>query len=53
MERWKTIFLPSRKGPPEQKSGPISLGSWRAVATFLLIMGTAALLVLGISRLLR
>lgn len=52
MEWWKRILLSLKREDPEQKSGSVSLGTRRAIVTFLLIMGTAVLLVAAISKLL-
>jgi hypothetical protein len=53
MEMWKTILLSLHLKNPKQTSDLVSLGTRRAVVTFILIMGTAVLLVVGISKVLR
>ncbi len=52
MERWRKALSWREKGTEEQKSDPVSLGTRRAVVTFLLIMAMAILLVAAISRVL-
>ncbi len=52
MERWRKVLPWMEKGTQEQKSDPVSLGTRRAIVTFLLIMGMAILLVAAISRVL-
>jgi len=52
MDRWKSILMSLKTVNPEQKPGRVTLGTRRAIVTFLLIMGTAVLLVAAISKIL-
>ncbi len=53
MNAWRSVRSWIQRSEPAQEAGPVSLGTRRAVVTFLVIMGMAALLVAAISKVLR
>ncbi len=52
MNAWRTVRSWLQGEEVEEKSDPVSLGTRRAVVTFLLIMGMAVLIVAAISKVL-
>ncbi len=52
MNAWRAVRSWLQGEEAEEKSDPVSLGTRRAIVTFLLIMGMAVLLVAAISKIL-